>query len=118
FCFLGSKLMERSILSSLKLSKQKHNDDLNRRSTKRRALTYARRNILDTKPFELSVASSNSSNDVDLNFIRIDDSRNLSLCNDTSDSSLKETVPNDIVELSIHEIVYDNISEVSVDEQS
>ncbi|CAF4959999.1 unnamed protein product, partial [Rotaria socialis] len=58
------------------------------------------------------------SNDVDLNFIRIDDSRNLSLCNDTSDSSLKETVPNDIVELSIHEIVYDNISEVSVDEQS
>ncbi|CAF3601711.1 unnamed protein product [Rotaria socialis] len=110
--------MECSILSSLKLSKQKHNDDLNRRSTKRRALTYARRNLLDTKPFELSVASTNSSNDVDLNFIRIDDPQNLSLCNDTSDSSLKETVPNDIVELSIHEIVYDNISEVSVDEQS
>ncbi|CAF4335898.1 unnamed protein product, partial [Rotaria magnacalcarata] len=110
--------MECSILSSLKLSKQKHNDDLNRRSSKRRALTYARRDLLDTKPSELSVASSNSSNDVDLNFIRIDDSQNLSLCNDTSDSSLNETVPNDIVELSIHEIVYDNISEVSVDEES
>ncbi|CAF2069972.1 unnamed protein product [Rotaria magnacalcarata] len=110
--------MECSILSSLKLSKQKHNDDLNRRGSKRRALTYARRDLLDTKPSELSVASSNSSNDVDLNFIRIDDSQNLSLCNDTSDSSLNETVPNDIVELSIHEIVYDNISEVSVDEES
>ncbi|CAF2066952.1 unnamed protein product, partial [Rotaria magnacalcarata] len=51
--------MECSILSSLKLSKQKHNDDLNRRSSKRRALTYARRDLLDTKPSELSVASSN-----------------------------------------------------------
>ncbi|CAF2133498.1 unnamed protein product, partial [Rotaria magnacalcarata] len=68
------------------------NDDLNRRSSKRRALTYARRDLLDTKPSELSVASSNSSNDVDLNFIRIDDSQNLSLCNDTSDSSLNEIV--------------------------
>ncbi|CAM4953861.1 unnamed protein product [Rotaria socialis] len=121
--------MECSILSSLKLSKQKHNDDLNRRSTKRRAFTYARRNLLDTKPSELSVASSNSSNDVDLNFIRIDDSQNLSLCNDTSDSSLTLSGPlfencrtplGENVAIWQHRAgkVYDNISEVGVDEQS
>ncbi len=51
--------MEYSILSSLTLSKQKYYDDLNKRSNKRRALIYTRRDLLDTKPSETLVTSFN-----------------------------------------------------------
>ena len=51
--------MEYSILSSLTLSKKKHHNDLNQRSGKGCALTYTRRDLLDTKPSEASVESSN-----------------------------------------------------------
>lgn len=51
--------MEYSVLSSLRLSKKKYRGDLDKRSSKRRAITYIRRDLLDTKPSEVLLSSSN-----------------------------------------------------------